>query len=142
TLRRDLPDARVEDALGFLSRHGEALRFRPLDERVALHLACTRRNVARDGADVTALLRRVPNLDVRELPESPGCCGAAGSHALVFPERAGRLRAIRLRQIAEVTADRLLSSNIGCRLHLAAGLGAMAHEHPLTLLARQLETSR
>jgi glycolate oxidase iron-sulfur subunit len=142
TLRRDLPDARVEDALGFLSRHGEALRFRPLDERVALHLACTRRNVARDGADVAALLRRVPNLDVRELPESPGCCGAAGSHALAFPERADRLRAIRLRQIAEVTADRLLSSNIGCRLHLAAGLGAMAHEHPLTLLARQLETSR
>jgi len=139
TLRRDLPGSPVEDALGFLARHGGDLRFRPLRERAAVHLACTRRNVARDGDQVLALLRRVPQLDVRELPEAPGCCGAAGSHALVFPERAERLRDIRLRQIADLAAERLLSSNIGCRLHLATGTGAMPHEHPLTLLARQLQ---
>jgi glycolate oxidase iron-sulfur subunit len=139
TLRHDLPASPVEDALGFLARHGEGLRFRPLNERVALHLACTRRNVARDASDVLSLLGRVPGLVVRELPEAPGCCGAAGSHALVFPERAERLRAIRLRQITGLAADRLLASNIGCRLHLGAGTGDLPDEHPLTLLARQLE---
>ncbi len=141
TLRRDLPDTTVEDALGFLARHGQALRFRACRERVALHQPCTRRNVARDAEQVRDLLRRVPQLDILELPAAPGCCGAAGSHALAFPERAGRLRAMVLRQIADLAAHRLLSSNIGCRLHLAAGPGAPPAEHPLTLLARQLEMS-
>jgi glycolate oxidase iron-sulfur subunit len=139
TLRRDLPDVIVEDAMGFLGRHVERLQFRPLDERVALHMPCTQNNVARNGAVVRALLDRVPGLDVRELPATPGCCGAAGSHGLTFPERAERLRDRVLGHLAPLSPDRLLSSNIGCRLHLAAGDHALATEHPLTLLARQLQ---
>ena len=33
----------------------------------------------------------------------------------------------------------LLTSNIGCRLHLGAGLAAVETLHPVTLLARQLK---
>jgi len=41
--------------------------------------------------------------------------------------------------------QQLLSSNIGCRLHLAAGMDKQGEHwptmHPLTLLAQQLEIS-
>ncbi|KGI76899.1 (Fe-S)-binding protein [Oleiagrimonas soli] len=141
TLGHDLPQARVEDVLGFLARHADRLRFAPLRLRVALHVPCSRRNGPRDEADVQTLLKRIPGLELRVLPVSAGCCGAAGSHALTFPTRAERLRALTLAPLADLAVDCLLSSNIGCRLHLAAGDRALPTEHPLSLLARQLESA-
>ncbi|GAB3024687.1 (Fe-S)-binding protein [Oleiagrimonas citrea] len=141
TLRHDLPATRVEDALDFLARHADRLRFRPLALRAALHVPCTRGSESTGEDAALRLLRRVPELDVQVLPTAPGCCGAAGSHALTFPARAERLRAIKLEQIDDLAVDRLLSSNIGCRLHLAAGNPALPTEHPLTLLERQLESA-
>lgn len=145
TLRQALPGKTVDDAVTFLDRHGSGLRFRPLATRVALHIPCTQRHVARSDAALRSLLLRVPGLELLELPLQPRCCGAAGTHMLDYPERANRLRDIKLDQAEALTPERLLSGNIGCRIHLAAGWQQRDHgepvEHPLTLLARQLETS-
>ena len=145
TLRRALPGVSVLDPLELLATYGAALRFRPLAERVAVHLPCTQINVARSDGALLQLLRRVPGLQVMPLPRPPYCCGAAGSHLLEFPERAAQLRDETLRQAASLAPQHLLSSNIGCRLHLAAGIEAQGlgwpQLHPLTLLARQLEHS-
>lgn len=143
TLRRALPGASVIDPVEWLAAHGDALRFRPLAQRVALHLPCTQRNVAGTAEALQRLLRRIPGLELLPLPPPPHCCGAAGSHLLEFPERAAQLRDATLRQAASVAPQQLLSSNIGCRLHLASGMAAQGLDwrqlHPLTLLAQQLE---
>jgi glycolate oxidase iron-sulfur subunit len=141
TLRHALPDVPVLDPLSLLAERAGRLRFRPLPLRVALHLPCTQANVARNEAAMLQLLHRVPQLEVISLPRPPSCCGAAGSHLLQFPERAAQLREATLQPLATLAPARLLSSNIGCRLHLAAG-GDTAHwttQHPLSLLAQQLE---
>jgi glycolate oxidase iron-sulfur subunit len=141
-LRHALPGVTVTDPFSLLASRIDQLHFRPLPRRVALHLPCTQINVARNEASLVALLRRVPELDVATVPRPPYCCGAAGSHMLEFPERAARLREDTLHQIASLAPQQLLSSNIGCRLHLAAGMDANGHSwphlHPLTLLAQQL----
>jgi glycolate oxidase iron-sulfur subunit len=143
TLRRALPGVNVLDPLELLATHAEALRFRPLAQRVALHLPCTQINVAHSDDALLQLLRRVPGLEVLPLPRPPHCCGAAGSHLLEFPTRAAQLRDDTLRQAAALDPQLLLSSNIGCRLHLGAGIDAQGlpwpTRHPLTLLAQQLE---
>jgi Fe-S oxidoreductase len=143
TLRRALPGVGVLDPVELLAARAGSLRFRPLAQRVALHLPCTQINVARTDAALLQLLRRIPELEVLSLPRPPYCCGAAGSHLLEFPARAGQLRDATLQQAATLEPQRLLSSNIGCRLHLAAGIDQQglrwASQHPLTLLARQLE---
>jgi len=145
TLRRALPDVSVSDPISLLATRADQLSFRPLARRVALHLPCTQINVARNENALQSLLRKVPGLDVATVPRPPHCCGAAGSHMLEFPERAARLREGVLGQIATLAPQQLLSSNIGCRLHLAAGMDAdgqhCPHMHPLTLLAQQLEVS-
>ncbi|OOG43256.1 hypothetical protein B0E51_00045 [Rhodanobacter sp. C05] len=142
TLRRALPGVSVVDPVELLATHADALAFRPLAQRLALHLPCTQINVARSEHALLQLLRRVPNLDVMPLPRPPYCCGAAGSHLLEFPERAAQLRDATLRQAATLDPQQLLSSNIGCRLHLAVGIDAQGlhwpTRHPLTLLAQQL----
>ncbi|WP_266158894.1 (Fe-S)-binding protein [Dyella silvatica] len=145
TLRRALPGVAVTDPYTLLAQQAERLHFRPLARRAALHLPCTQTNVARSDATLLQLLRRSPQLDVSALPSPPYCCGAAGSHLLEFPERASRLRGEMLRRVADLAPQLLLSSNIGCRLHLAAGMSepgqAWPHLHPLTLLAQQLENA-
>jgi glycolate oxidase iron-sulfur subunit len=137
TLRRALPGARVEHVPVLLATHADVLRFRPLAQRVALHLPCTQVNVAGDGPQLEHLLRRIPQLDVQTVPPAPGCCGAAGSHMLQFPLRAADLRRQKQAQVAALAPELLLSSNIGCRLHLGVD-STVPSAHPLVLLARQI----
>lgn len=141
TLRHALPGVPVLDPLGLLAERAERLRFRPLPQRVALHLPCTQANVARSETAMLQMLQRVPQLEVIPLPRPPNCCGAAGSHLLALPARAAQLREATLQPLAALAPARLLSSNIGCRLHLAAGGDAVpwTTQHPLSLLAQQLE---
>lgn len=139
TLRHALPGVSVVDPLELLASHGESLRFRPLPLRVAVHLPCTQVNVAGSDGHMLRLLRRIPGLEVLPLSRPPHCCGAAGSHLLEFPERAAQLREATLHQLGALDPQRLLSSNIGCRLHLGAAIGTLPSQHPLTLLAQQLE---
>ncbi len=142
-LRRALPETRVEEAFAFLDREGYALRFRPLNRRIALHIPCTQRHVAHSDAALLRLLARIPELDLLPLPTEPRCCGAAGSHFIDYPQRAASLRQIKLDQALALQPSQLLSGNIGCRLHLRIGLveqgRPMPVEHPLSLLAQQLD---
>jgi glycolate oxidase iron-sulfur subunit len=143
TLRRALPGVSVLDPVELLATQAGSLHFRQLAQRVALHLPCTQINVACTDAALLQLLRRVPGLEVLPLPRPPHCCGAAGSHLLEFPARAAQLRDATLQQAATLEPQQLLSSNIGCRLHLDAGIAQQRlrwpSQHPLTLLAQQLE---
>lgn len=119
------------------------LRFRPLAARAALHLPCTQVNVIGDSAPVAALLARIPQLAVLTLPLQPRCCGAAGSYFIEHPAIADALRDEKLDQAATFAPDLLLTTNIGCRIHLGNGTrerdGHLRVLHPLALLAQQLD---
>ena len=135
----------VVDIDGFLARDAriDTLRFRPLDARAALHLPCTQVNVVGEIASIRALLARVPGLTVLTVPEQPRCCGAAGNYFIEHPAIADRLRGEKLAQIDAAAPDLVLTTNVGCRIHLANGLRDRADAppvmHPLALLAQQLE---
>jgi glycolate oxidase iron-sulfur subunit len=127
----------IRDAIEAIAERADRLRFAPRPERVALHLPCTQRNVVRSDAALRALLARVPGLEVVELDAGFGCCGAAGTAMLTDPARAERFRRPLLDQLRASGATRLLSANIGCRLHLQAGSDVPV-EHPLGFLAQCL----
>jgi len=127
-------DATTTDAIAFLHQRAGKLHFRACQERVALHLPCTQHNVAKSVPALRALLARVPGLDVVELTAGYGCCGAAGTQMLHDPERAAAFRHPLVEQFERSGATRLLSANIGCRLHLANATSAPV-QHPLEFLA-------
>jgi glycolate dehydrogenase iron-sulfur subunit len=138
----------VVDIHAFLARDAriDTLRFRPSTQRVALHLPCTQVNVVGEIASIRALLAHIPGLAVLEMPEQPRCCGAAGNYFIEHPAIADRLRAEKLAQIDAETPDIVLTTNIGCRIHLANGLRGRADAppvlHPLALLAQQLDNGK
>lgn len=134
--------ARLRDPLDFLLEHGAALRFRALPLRVAIHEPCTQTNVIRKGSALRRLLERVPELEIVDLDRTGGCCGAAGSYFVTEPDSADRLLAPKLDAARALAPQIIVSANVGCSLHLAAGLrrAGLSVEtlHPLRLLARQL----
>ncbi|GAB3754098.1 (Fe-S)-binding protein [Lysobacter olei] len=125
----------AEDALAFLARHLDRLSWMPCPTRVAVHLPCTQRNVVRSVPALRRLLDAVPELQVVELTAGTGCCGAAGTAMFEDPLRAAGHRQPLLDQLAGSGASCLLSANLGCRLHLAAGT-PLTVEHPLEWLLR------
>ncbi len=123
----------------------DGVELAPLPATAALHEPCTLRNVLRGTAAAHAALRRIPELRLVELAGNASCCGAAGTHMLSDPERAAALRAPKLDALEASGAALLVSANVGCALHLAAGARHRGHAvevvHPAVLLARQLVRS-
>ncbi|MCC6208013.1 MAG: (Fe-S)-binding protein [Gammaproteobacteria bacterium] len=114
----------------------------PLEQRAAIQDPCLQRNVLRDTTPPYRLLARIPALETVALPGNERCCGAAGAYMLEQPEMADALRADKLEALRECGAELLVTSNIGCAIHLAAGLRAAGSAvevvHPVVLLERQI----
>ena len=136
--------SRVRDLCTVLSQRLDARppQLRPLPLRVAIHTACTQANVFGAKDAVRRLLQRVPQIELVELAPESGCCGAAGLGFLTQPEQADRLREPKLDAAATSAPQVIVSANIGCAMHLAAGLRrrglAVEVLHPVSLLARAL----
>ncbi|MFN2339565.1 MAG: (Fe-S)-binding protein [Gammaproteobacteria bacterium] len=116
--------------------------LRPLPGTVAVHDPCSLRHELRQHRAVYRLLGRIPQLQTVTLNATGACCGAAGSYILTQPAMADALRQPHIEQLQALGVRTLVSSNIGCALHLAAGIREAGLDievlHPVSLLARQL----
>ncbi|MEY3759053.1 MAG: hypothetical protein RIR39_544, partial [Pseudomonadota bacterium] len=110
--------------------------------KIAVHEPCSQRNVTPVTGNrhqhVYALLEKIPGITVIPLPENQLCCGAGGVHTLTHPEIADPLKNIKLAHFEQSQADQLVSTNIGCALHLNAGSALNKVIHPVVLLAELL----
>ena len=124
----------------------ENVTLKPLKARVAVHDPCSLTHVVRQHEKPYALLRKIPDIELVSLPDRARCCGAAGSYMLTHPTQAGALRDEKLASIEQLDARILVTSNIGCALHLAGGLRekylSIEVMHPITLLAQQVIQAR
>jgi glycolate oxidase iron-sulfur subunit len=135
---------KVIDISRFLMRSGFNFgdKLMPLDASVCLHTPCSLKNVMRMEQGALNLLCQLPGLKLTKIPETIQCCGSAGAYMLEHPAMAKALADDVLAFAANTKARYLAISNIGCALHLAAGLRDRGIEmeviHPVALLARQL----
>ncbi|MCB1774940.1 MAG: (Fe-S)-binding protein, partial [Gammaproteobacteria bacterium] len=132
------------DICAFLVESGalDASAFVPVAEPIALHVPCTVENVYRGGAWARQLVELLQP-DSFHVLESPGqCCGAAGDYLLRHPATADALRAPLIAHLEQRRPRYLLTSNIGCAMHLAIGLAdslpGCTVLHPVELLADRL----
>lgn len=138
-------DAPVRDINEFLSvlPWPSGITPAPLAKRVAVHDPCSLNHVLHQAQAPYQLLARIPDIELRQLPDNSRCCGAAGSYMLTQPDIAARLRKDKIAALHTSGAEILVTSNLGCALHLRAGLLAAGLDieitHPVTLLARQLQ---
>jgi glycolate oxidase iron-sulfur subunit len=110
-----------------------------------VHDPCSLRHVLRQAQAPYRLLQRIPGIELLALPDNQRCCGAAGSYMLSEPENAERLRDDKIAALRRLDAEILVTSNLGCALHLRAGIRAAGLPievmHPVALIDRQLHVA-
>ncbi len=104
-----------------------------------LHTPCSLENSTADTNAPFHLLSRFSKLDIRLVNSPYSCCGAAGTKMLTDFKVSSSLREPVLGQITHEMPDVVLTSNIGCALHLSEGLRNAGIDipvrHPISLVA-------
>lgn len=67
------------------------------------------------------LLRRLPGVEFRELPEADSCCGAAGSYNVFQPDVAGAILERKMERVEATGAQVLVTECPACMLQLSLG---------------------
>ncbi len=119
--------ARAEKVVGLLKDISEVLAAEDLAplavtaaERISWHCPCT----AQHGQQLDQTTRQVLTGLGFELPtvvDAHLCCGSAGTHSLLQSAIAVALRERKLDALQVSAPDRIVTANIGCQTHLAAG---------------------
>ena len=136
--------AQITDISRFLvkAEGWESVDIASLPQKVLVHEPCSLRNVLRDQAYPYQLIARIPGVKAVPLAGNDQCCGAAGTYFIDQPEIADMLLKDKLDAVKKDEAQYLVTSNIGCAMHIANGLYEQGMNvevlHLVTLLARQM----
>ena len=89
---------------------------------------------AKITAQPRKLLKAVPGLTFKELPEADWCCGAVGSYTFLHHEEASGVLARKMSNVAKTGAATLVTECPACMMHLGYG----ARKHGLAVQVRHL----
>jgi glycolate oxidase iron-sulfur subunit len=131
---------KVVDVSAFLAQLG--LRESPRGWRqtrlIAYHDACHLANAQGVRSQPRALLRAIPGVELRELPNAHLCCGSAGTYNLDQPAIASSLGAQKAQAVIASGAAIVATGNIGCltqlRAHLAKVNSRVRVQHTMQVL--------
>jgi glycolate oxidase iron-sulfur subunit len=130
--------AKIRDVNEFLDELGLVRPEGEIRTVATYHDACHLLHAQKIRDAPRRLLAQIPGLELRELPETEVCCGAAGTYNLTEPEMSARLSHRKLENIRQTGARIAITSNAGCALQIARearqqGL-QLAVVHPMEML--------
>ena len=138
-----MPQHKVQDISAFLmSCDWTNVHINTLQQTIYVQDPCTLRNVQKSHQNVYSLLNKIPGADIQPLPRNGQCCGGAGAYMVSQSKMANDLRDDKLAAIKHHQVAILATSNIGCSLHIAAGLREQDLDvtvmHPIQIVAQQM----
>jgi glycolate oxidase iron-sulfur subunit len=133
--------AKCRDVSEFLAELAPRATRHALRLRVAYHDACHLQHAQGVRTQPRALLGRIPQLQLLEIPEAAICCGSAGIYNLVQPEAAAQLGDRKAGHVAALDADMVVSGNPGCLLQLQSALARTGRKLPVRHIVELLDAS-
>lgn len=101
--------------------------------KVAFHRSCHTRGT-KSGEASLKLLESIEGLEVAFFGEAEQCCGFGGTFAVTFPNISAAMGTLKLTHALKDNPDYLVSSDMGCMLHL----GGMLTREGKTVKTRHL----
>jgi glycolate oxidase iron-sulfur subunit len=140
---QDYSGLNIQDICAFLvKRDWSHIALQPLASEILVHDPCTLRNVQKSHASVYDVLKKIPHASISSLSGNSQCCGGAGAYMLTQADMATQLLNDKINAIQKTNAKLLATSNVGCALHIAAGLRAKSISvevlHPVIIIAKQM----
>jgi glycolate oxidase iron-sulfur subunit len=133
--------AKCKDVSEFLATLEPRAPRNPLKMRVAYHDSCHLQHAQGVRTQPRALLSRIPQLELLEIPEPAVCCGSAGIYNLVQPDTATELGDRKAGNIAALKPDAVASGNPGCLLQLRTALERAGKRMPVLHTVELLDAS-
>ena len=138
--RAEAFSSRVRDVSEMLTATPLCQPLHPVPLRVAYDDPCHLLHGQKVCEQPRRLLQQIPALTLLEVPESDWCCGSAGIYNLLHPETSQALLDRKMRHLAAVEPQLIVTGNPGCILQLRQGVaqyGLTAEVlHPVEVLAR------
>ena len=113
--------SRVRDLSEFLAELELPEGLRPVPAVVTYHDPCHLSRYQKIVRQPRELLRRMPGVEYRELPEADWCCGGAGSYALTHHELASQILARKMENIRSTGAGIVVTPCPACMMQLRYG---------------------
>lgn len=114
---------RVRDLVQFLPTDGHAAQATPGGKIIATyHDPCHASRGQGLVREPRALLRSLPGVEFREMPEADWCCGGAGSYAVSHYDLARKVLDRKIDNLQRTGANFLVTSCPACILHLRYGV--------------------
>jgi glycolate oxidase iron-sulfur subunit len=131
---------KVKDVSLFLAELG-LIPPPPLEKplTVVYHDACHLAHAQGVREAPRQLLQAVPNLSLREIPESDMCCGSAGTYNLDQPEIADALGRRKVGNILNTDGEAVVMGNIGCMVQIRTHLREVGKSLPVYHLLEVLD---
>jgi glycolate oxidase iron-sulfur subunit len=130
--------AKVKDVNEFLDQLGLVPPEGEIKAVATYHDACHLLHAQKVQEPPRRLLAQIPGLEIRDLPESELCCGAAGTYNLTQPEMSARLSKRKMENIKRTRARVAITSNAGCALQIAREAREQGEQlavvHPMEML--------
>ncbi|HJV35947.1 (Fe-S)-binding protein, partial [Geomonas sp.] len=135
--------AKVRDISEVLAGEAEQLMplLKPLPVKVTYHDPCHISHCQGIRNQPRALIKMIPGIDFRELPEADSCCGSAGTYNLEKPEMSDRVLNRKVANVQKTGAEYLVTGNPGCLLQLKKALAEAAPQVKVIHLTELLQMS-
>ena len=134
--------AKVKDVQEFLDEVGLTTPLSPLQGDAPLSLvyqdACHMLHGQKIQQQPRRLLKKIPNVKLREPVDAALCCGSAGVYNILQPEVGEELGRQKVENLTNTKSQVIVSANVGCtvqiRKHLALQEKQTPVFHPMQLL--------
>jgi glycolate oxidase iron-sulfur subunit len=113
----------------------------PLKLRVAFHDSCHLQHAQGVKSQPRALLSKIPELQLAEIPEAAICCGSAGIYNLVQPDAARAIGDRKASLIEPLKADVVATGNPGCSAQLQSSLSRNGQNIPVVHTIQLVDAS-
>ena len=114
--------ARCREFSQFVAEHGGAQLVARLTARVAYHPSCHLLRGLGVRNEPQALIRSIDGATLVPFAEQEECCGFGGLFSIRNPDISASMLDRKLTAIVASGAERLVSCDLGCLLHLEGGL--------------------
>jgi glycolate oxidase iron-sulfur subunit len=133
--------AKCKDVSEVLAGLDPRAQRHPLKLRVAFHDSCHLQHAQGVKSQPRALLSKIPELQLAEIPEAAICCGSAGIYNLVQPDAANAIGDRKANLIAPLKADVVATANPGCSVQLQSSLARNGQRIPVVHTIQLLDAS-
>jgi glycolate oxidase iron-sulfur subunit len=116
-------------------------KYGPLPIKVAYQDACHLNHAQGIKAQPRAVLGRIPQLELVDVPEAAICCGSAGIYNMVEPVAAAQLGDRKAQHVYSTGASVVVSGNPGCLLQMKNAFRRLGREIPAMHFVQLLDAA-